>query len=178
MTPYQQKIVDFRPQLIRYIHSLQSPCEPEVVAQEAILKVLEKEGTYDDRNIPGLLCRTARNIIISHWRRRRTVNRAFDLLQRAEHDSFEEPMTPEDHMIHNELHPELVDALSRIPSEFREVITRIAKGTSYKEIADELGIAYGTVMSRAFRARKRLLKDPRILVLGEEYALCHCSNSD
>ena len=48
-------------------------------------------------------------------------------------------------------------ALATLPAEMREaVILRDVQGLEYKEIADVLGIALGTVESRIFRARQRL----------------------
>ncbi len=52
---------------------------------------------------------------------------------------------------------ELKHAVERLAPEYRSVITLWALGDlSYKEIADVLGVALGTVMSRLYRARKQL----------------------
>lgn len=52
---------------------------------------------------------------------------------------------------------ELKHAVEKLAPEYRSVITLWALGDlSYKEIADVLGVALGTVMSRLYRARKQL----------------------
>ena len=51
----------------------------------------------------------------------------------------------------------LGQALDGLPAEQRAVfVLRTQEELSYKEIAAELGISEGTVMSRLFRARERL----------------------
>lgn len=55
---------------------------------------------------------------------------------------------------------ELVEAIHRLPRSQREVITMIGVlGMSYKETADVCGCEIGTVKSRLYRARLRLLED-------------------
>lgn len=50
----------------------------------------------------------------------------------------------------------LVSAIARLPKPFRAVISRIACGLAYEEVAEDLEIPLGTVRSRVFRARERL----------------------
>jgi len=59
---------------------------------------------------------------------------------------------------------ELVEAIHRLPPSQREVIMMIGVlGMSYKEAAEAAGCEIGTVKSRLYRARLRLLED-----LGEQ----------
>lgn len=52
---------------------------------------------------------------------------------------------------------ELARALQKLPKEQRDVILLVAlEGMSYGEVAESLGIAQGTVMSRLSRGRERL----------------------
>lgn len=52
---------------------------------------------------------------------------------------------------------DLVRAMNRLTFEHRQVLLLIGlEGLSYRDIADELGVPIGTVMSRLARARERL----------------------
>jgi RNA polymerase sigma-70 factor, ECF subfamily len=52
---------------------------------------------------------------------------------------------------------DVVRAMSQLTVEHRQVLLLIAvEGLSYREVADELGVPIGTVMSRLARARERL----------------------
>ena len=53
---------------------------------------------------------------------------------------------------------ELFAGIATLPDEFRDVLVAVdVAGLSYKEAADALGMPEGTVMSRLFRARKRVV---------------------
>ncbi|MCX5711471.1 MAG: sigma-70 family RNA polymerase sigma factor [Candidatus Omnitrophica bacterium] len=59
----------------------------------------------------------------------------------------------------NEVKQKVRLAISGLPLNLAEVITlRELESLTYNEIAERLGIAYGTVMSRLFRARLRLAR--------------------
>jgi RNA polymerase sigma-70 factor, ECF subfamily len=51
---------------------------------------------------------------------------------------------------------ELTLAIDALPEEFRDVFVLHARGKSYQEIADQLGIPRATVGTRLARARKKL----------------------
>ena len=56
-----------------------------------------------------------------------------------------------------QLYKAIMDALEQLPEAHKQVILlREVEGLSYREIADVLDIAEGTVMSRLFYARKKL----------------------
>jgi RNA polymerase sigma-70 factor (ECF subfamily) len=52
---------------------------------------------------------------------------------------------------------DLVRAMNRLTMQHRQVLLLVGlEGLSYREIADELGVPIGTVMSRLARAREQL----------------------
>lgn len=56
-----------------------------------------------------------------------------------------------------QLYTAIMDALEKLPADQKQVVLlRELEGLSYKEIAEVMGIAEGTVMSRLFYARKKL----------------------
>jgi len=56
-----------------------------------------------------------------------------------------------------QLYKAIMDALEKLPEDQKQVVLlRELEGLSYKEIAEVMGIAEGTVMSRLFYARKKL----------------------
>ena len=69
-----------------------------------------------------------------------------------------ESANPQETVMARELARELDRTLRELPEEFREVaILRDVEGLSYDEIAGVLGCPLGTVKSRLYAARKRLL---------------------
>lgn len=65
-----------------------------------------------------------------------------------------------------QLYSAIMDALQKLPEEQRQVVLlRELEGLSYKEIAEVMGLAEGTVMSRLFYARKKLQQ-----LLADEHA--------
>jgi RNA polymerase sigma-70 factor, ECF subfamily len=54
---------------------------------------------------------------------------------------------------------ELLAAIAELPDEFRDVLVAVdVAGLSYKEASKLIGVPEGTVMSRLYRARKRVIE--------------------
>ncbi|WP_455090420.1 sigma-70 family RNA polymerase sigma factor [Parascardovia denticolens] len=69
---------------------------------------------------------------------------------------------------------EIMDALAKLSPERREVFILAAiDGKSYQEVADELGIKIGTVMSRLNRARTQLKKELQSYAMERGYSRVH-----
>ena len=64
----------------------------------------------------------------------------------------------------------LKEAIHALPDHYREVLLLWAvEGLKYREIADVLGVALGTVMSRLYRARSVLSE--QLAELAEEHGI-------
>ncbi len=126
------------------------------VVQEAFVRAHQHLSRFErGRPFGPWICRIAANLAVSQWRspeaRRseplpeghaETPSRAPDALQGV---------------LDGEAGRVLGQALDGLPAEQRAVfVLRTQEELSYKEIAAELGISEGTVMSRLFRARERL----------------------
>jgi RNA polymerase sigma-70 factor (ECF subfamily) len=65
--------------------------------------------------------------------------------------------TPEERMLRDVMGPDLQEALDALPEAFRDAVwLRDVEEFAYAEIAEMLGVAVGTVMSRISRGRRML----------------------
>lgn len=133
------------------------------VAQEAFIKAYDNLGSF------------RRDSSFYTWIYRITMNLGIDLQRRAyrsreteldetritpddAHHTGPRPMaTPGQSLERKQLAGRLRAAIDTLPADQRAaIILREVEGLSYKEIADALGCAEGTVMSRLFYGRKKL----------------------
>jgi RNA polymerase sigma-70 factor, ECF subfamily len=64
---------------------------------------------------------------------------------------------PQANLLRRELSVKITEALASIPEKHRTILVlREVEGLSYEELAQELGIHKGTVMSRLFHARRKM----------------------
>jgi RNA polymerase sigma-70 factor, ECF subfamily len=98
---------------------------------------------------------------LGHWLGTVARNTATDLL-RAERRRLEpnapRPVSDPLHtLVRDESHREVLDSVMALEPDFREVILlRYLYSSSYREIADTLGVSVSTVETRLHRARKQL----------------------
>jgi RNA polymerase sigma-70 factor (ECF subfamily) len=124
------------------------------VAQEAFVRAYRALASFDrSRPFGPWICRIAANLAINHLRS--PESREEELPET--HAQTPSPSGPLEALLHGEAQQVLDQALGQLPAEQRAVfVLRVVEELSYKEIADALGIAMGTVMSRLSRARERL----------------------
>jgi RNA polymerase sigma-70 factor (ECF subfamily) len=139
--------------------------DAEDVVQEAYLRAFRSFHTFQPgTNLKGWMTRILLNVINDTLKKRL---RQPDLL--AGEDEFDELVSLQDHsatsrdpevqLIEKEIHPELLEALQRLPTSLlHPLLLRELEDMSYAEIAVILDIPAGTVMSRLFRAR-RVVRD-------------------
>ncbi len=146
---------------------LRDEAEAMDIVQDTFLKAWTRRELFQpDTNFRAWLFRIAANGCIDRIRRRK-VRRAEELDERVTTDQLEEGDLPsvstfgrasplQEHARH-ELADRLNQALETLPENMRQAVLLCdVHGYSYQEIADELGIPKGTVMSRLFYARKKL----------------------
>ena len=144
-------IVDHHENLFRYAYRLTgSTPDAEDLTQQTFLMAQQRLGQVrDPARIGGWLYSVLRSCFLKSRRKRRPV-----LAANLELEIDELPETPADEPIDRQ---QLQAALDELPDDARLILAMFYfEDCSYKEIADQLQIAIGTVMSRLARAKARL----------------------
>ncbi len=125
------------------------------VAQEAFVRAHRNLASFDPaRPFGPWIARIAANLALNHVRSPEAREQA---LPEGHAERASPRADPLREVLDQEARAALDAALGALPAEQRAVfVLRAVEELSYKEIADALGIAQGTVMSRLFRARERL----------------------
>lgn len=135
-------------------HLLNSPAEAEDATQDVFLRILDKAGGFQGKSQ------------VKTWIHRITMNHCLNLLdkrKRAPQALLDGDLAPAPAaaaatapLEQNELAHQVRDLIARLPEDGRAVfVLREVEGLSYREIAETLELAPGTVMSRLARARER-----------------------
>jgi RNA polymerase sigma-70 factor, ECF subfamily len=141
--------------------------DAEDLVQEAYLRAFRSLHQFTEgTNLRAWLFRILTNTYINEYRRRqrRPSSSSLDDLEEFylyDHlvDSRVQPPDerPEDVVIQRLTVDNVIQAIESLPEEFRQVVLLAdVEGFSYREIAEIVDIPVGTVMSRLFRARRRL----------------------
>jgi RNA polymerase sigma-70 factor (ECF subfamily) len=123
------------------------------LVQDTYAKVLAKPRLLRNDDDIGYLLRTMRNLFYDE--RRQAARRATDPVDPEDLERVEGAQTGPGRAAE---HRELLATIAALPQEFRDVLVAVdVAGLSYKETAKLVGAPEGTVMSRLFRARKRIV---------------------
>ncbi|MDX2224654.1 MAG: RNA polymerase sigma factor [Rhodospirillaceae bacterium] len=122
------------------------------LVQDCLARALAQAGKLQDLERIGAWLRSIlHNLYIDELRRKRRQGTAVDV---NNVDNTLEMITPPRN------HAAMIDlerALSSLSIEHRQIVLLVGlEGLNYRQVADELGIPIGTVMSRLARARERL----------------------
>jgi len=130
------------------------PADAEDLVQETFARVLSRPRIVRADDDIGYMLRVLRNTYVSQLRAagRRPVaaNKPADELELADPSGL---ASPEKALERGDLHA----AIAALPDDFRDVLVAVdVAGLSYSECARALKIREGTVMSRLYRARRRV----------------------
>lgn len=133
------------------------------LSQDAFFRAFRSLNRFDtSKNFYTWFYKILRNLCINHIHRRKKIvqmvydDDSVDAFDRLEH----EDKNPEEIFEENERSRMLWAGLNKLKDSDREIILlKEFDDMSYQEIADALNIPVGSVMSRLFYARKRLLKE-------------------
>jgi RNA polymerase sigma factor (sigma-70 family) len=126
------------------------------LTQETMLKAIRYKDYYTPKtNFKAWIFTIMRNIFINQYRRKVKSKTIFDnstdlfLLN----SSTEKRDSPYNHIASGEI----AEQLEKLSDEYKEPFEMHYLGFKYKEIAEKLEIPIGTVKSRIFIARKKLM---------------------
>jgi RNA polymerase sigma-70 factor (ECF subfamily) len=137
--------------------------DAEDLVQETLLRGLQAFPRIDPTgNVRAYLHRVLVNLYINRYRHRQVVQHVSDLAHVGlldgsfySSESLHAWADPHTRFRHANLSARVAGALDSLPPRFREVIVMAdMMDFTYAEIAGEMHIPVGTVMSRLFRARR------------------------
>jgi RNA polymerase sigma-70 factor, ECF subfamily len=124
------------------------------LVQETYARVLAKPRLLKNDDDIGYLIRTMRNIFLDQ--RRQAARRATDPVDPEDMERVERVGVGPAEAVEQR---EMLALIAALPEEFRDVLVAVdVAGLSYKEASGALGVPEGTVMSRLYRARKRVVE--------------------
>jgi RNA polymerase sigma-70 factor (ECF subfamily) len=156
-----------RPMVYAVAYRLVGPNDAEDVVMDTYLKAWKAMPAFSGRSAPRTwLCRIAHNCAIDRLRARR---HQADAGHRTDEDGTEHSRldtipderqrTPLEETAGAETQAQIQAALGRLSPEHRSTLMlRFADGLGYAEIARATGVSIGTVMSRLFNGRRKLMK--------------------
>jgi RNA polymerase sigma-70 factor, ECF subfamily len=134
---------------------LRNEHDAEDVVQEASLRALRYFGTFSGGDGRAWFLRIVRNAC-SGWRGHR-LEALTDPFDEEQHRSARPAFDPEALLLQTDDASLIARALRNLPDRFhRLLVLRELQGLSYRELADEMEIPMGTVMSSLSRAREAL----------------------
>ena len=155
--PHQQELYGVAMRICR------DPDTAKDLAQETLLRAMVAWDSFEPgSNLRAWLFRILTNAFINGYRKRRrhqrfAVERPGDALNALYGSDQDHTDDLEHELCGNQLGDEVEGALAKLGSDYREVVERAdLRGQKYKDIAEDLEVPIGTVMSRLFRARRVL----------------------
>ena len=140
--------------------------DAEDLLQETYLRAYKYYDKFQEgTNFKAWLFKILKNTFINRYRKRQRqpLRNSFDEIEGSfESRLLESPLTargatPEEELMLDALDQDVQQALEALPEDYRTAVELAdLQGLSYREIADQLGIPLGTVMSRLYRGRRKL----------------------
>lgn len=162
---FNYQLTSLSDSLHRFAYSLTSNREDaKDLLQETFVKAISYRDKFaDDTNLKAWTFTIMKNTFINNYRRMVKSNTTFDhtddlYFLSSNRESVSE--TPESSISAKEIEKHI----NELEDEFKVPFHMHLQGYKYKEIADNLGLKIGTVKSRIFFTRKRLMDS-----LGVDY---------
>jgi RNA polymerase sigma-70 factor (ECF subfamily) len=144
---YQQKVFSYIVMVVR------SKELAEDLFQDVFIKVINtlRSGNYrEEGKFSQWIMRIARNLIIDHFRKNQKMSFVNNNSDGDMFDGFCEPsMSIEQAIITKQIHETLLNLVTLLPAEQREVLTlRLYQDMSFKEIANQTNVSINTALGR------------------------------
>jgi len=156
---FNYKLTGLEDKLKRFALSLTSNHEDAVdLVQETFLKALtHREQFAEDTNLKAWTFTILKNTFINNYRKAIKRNTTFDNTKDLYflNGSNENAGAKTDSAIHVK---EIKKGMESLPDDFKIPLQMYISGFKYKEIAENLDVNIGTVKSRIFFSRKKLMK--------------------
>ncbi len=153
---FNQALIELEPNLERFAYSLTANHEDaRDLLQETYLKALTYRDKFEDNtNIKAWTFTIMKNTFINNYRKSVKQNTTFDastnqFLINSKPDSY----GPDSMYSHSEISKKI----NELDDEFRIPFQMHTSGYKYKEIAEKLNLKIGTVKSRIFFSRQKLM---------------------
>ena len=133
--------------------------DAEDLLQDTYLKVMQTENSYkEDTNLKAWVITIMKNTFINNYRRKQRskvfIDQSEDLYYLSNSVSSNED-NADMHLYYTEINKKIQEKKEEQKKPFEMFID----GYKYQEIADEMNISIGTVKSRIFFMRKRLMEE-------------------
>ncbi|MFI4861210.1 MAG: sigma-70 family RNA polymerase sigma factor [Phycisphaerales bacterium JB063] len=157
------------------MHLSHHPDDAADLVQETYLKAFKAEGRFELREHgvrPWLFKILHNNFYTRVKKNNREPNLGDAIPDQGEMGDIDQPPPAWDleHLDWEQVDDRLKHAIQGLPDHYREVLLLWAvEGLKYREIAEVLGVALGTVMSRLYRARAILSE--RLAGLAQEHGI-------
>jgi RNA polymerase sigma factor (sigma-70 family) len=155
---FQQNLLGFRDQLYYFALSLTKDRDDasDLLQESMVRALIYRDKFRENTNFKAWLYTIMKNTFINDHRRSKRTKALMDSVDRERDEvrMVQMPNSPESSIKMDEIQR----SLDRLEPAFRLPFTMHHEGFKYQEIADHLNIPIGTVKSRIFQARHRLME--------------------
>ena len=138
------------------IHFTKNTEDAEDLIQDTLFKALRyKDHFQDGTNFKGWLYTIMRNIFINGYKRKKLQQQ---VSQATQQDFIMNSIPSEDAVNGGMDYQEMTKSIANLPQEYKKPFQMYLDGYHYDEIAQNMEIPIGTVKSRIFHARQKLMQ--------------------
>jgi len=158
-TEFQNKLIGLQENLLYFANTLTNNIEEaKDLVQDTMVKALSNMEKFNPgTNLKAWTYTIMKNTFINNYRRAQKANTIVDTtedlyyLNNSKKSSFE---TPDSSFTVNEI----MKGIEQLEEDHRKPFEMHTAGYKYKEIAEQLDLSIGTVKSRIFFTRKKLME--------------------